>query len=149
MVSIHTTQPYLAYKLTTIQLASRDTTLRAGITIRLIMERFMLIIIQDTCTKTHEQQVQLPAQLHLLHAILAAAYCSCWTLQCLSHSTRQLTASTTCYPLVGPQAISAAPYQLHKPEKRHTVNAIMCISIKSISMCSMCYLSCMLIIFKH
>ena len=146
MVSIHTTLPYLAYKLTTIRLARRDTTLRAGITIKINMENIMLIIIQDIYTKTHEQQVLLTAQLHLLHAILAAAYCSCWTLQCLSHSTRQLTALTTSYPLVGPQAISAAPYQLHKPEKRHTVNAIMCISIKSISIC---YLSCMLIIYKR
>ena len=145
MVSIHTTQPYLAYTLTTIQLASRDTTLRAGLQSDSSWKD-MLIIIQDTYTKTPEQQVQLPAQLHLLHAMLAAAFCSCWTLQCLSHSTRQLTALTTSYPLVGPQAISAAPYQIHKPEKRHTVNAIMCISIKSISIC---YLSCMLIISKH
>ena len=61
--------------------------------------------------------------------MLAAAYCSCWTLQCLSHSTRQLTALTTSYPLFGPQAISAAPYQLCKPEKTHTLNAIICISI--------------------
>ena len=33
----------------------------------------LIIIIQDTYTKTPEQQVQLPAQLHLLHAILAVA----------------------------------------------------------------------------
>ena len=111
----------------------------AGITIKLNMEDVMLIIIQDIYTKTHEQQVLLTAQLHLLHAILAAAYCSCWTLQCLSHSRRHLTASTTSYPLVGPQAISAAPYQLHKPEKRHTVNAIMCISINSEYILSILY----------
>ena len=50
-------------------------------------------------SKHHQQRSE-----HLLHAMLAAAYCSCSTLQCLSHSTRQLTASTTSHPL-GPQAI--------------------------------------------
>ena len=35
MVSIHTTQPFLAFKLTTQQLVSRGTTIQAGITIKL------------------------------------------------------------------------------------------------------------------
>ena len=43
-VVIHTTQPYLAYKLTTIQIASRGTILRAAITIKLNKEDIMLII---------------------------------------------------------------------------------------------------------
>ena len=59
-----TTQPYLAYKLTTIRLASRGTTLRADIVIRLNMEDITLITNQDIYTRTHEQQVLLTAQLH-------------------------------------------------------------------------------------
>ena len=44
-VYAHNSVSYLAHKLTTIQLVSRGTTLRVGITIKLNKEYVMLIII--------------------------------------------------------------------------------------------------------
>ena len=70
---MYTTQSYLVYKLTNIQLVSRVTTLRPGIIIKLNKEDIMLIIIQGIYTRTYEQQVPLTAQLNVLHAMLAAA----------------------------------------------------------------------------
>ena len=76
MVSTHTTQPFLSYKLTTIQLVNGGTTLWAGNTIKLSKDDSMLII-QDIFTRTHEQHLLLTARQYLLHAMLVATYCSC------------------------------------------------------------------------
>ena len=149
MVSIHTTQPCLAYKLTTIRLASRDTTLRAGLTIKLIMERYHAYyhsrhiykyswtasIINSTITliacDAHSCLLQLldPTVLIALHE----------TTYRVNHKLSMGSSGNNRW-------LHTHSYQLRKPEKTHTVNANICISIISTSICNLYF---MLIIYQR
>ena len=133
-----------------VQLVRKGTTLRAGfIYYQTQYGRYSCLLLFKTYiyTGTREQQVPLTVQLSILHAMLAAVYVSYWTLQCLSHFTKQLTTWPTTSYSFGFTGNNKRLHLLTPYTNSILIRHIQVMQLYvSVSRVSIWYLSCMLII---